>query len=113
MAMRLKTDFNIHLTSLTRLCSLIFMKYSIYEAKARFSEIIRMVKARRCVIISERGVPVAEIIPYEKGQQEKLADRIARLIKSGSILSKKDAFRFESLANRPGAVNRFLQQDRD
>jgi prevent-host-death family protein len=89
------------------------MNFSIYQAKARFSEIIRLVKSKRQVIISERGVPVAEIIPYTTGQSEELADRIARLIKSGSIVPSKEPFRFQMLANHPGAVDRFLQQDRE
>jgi prevent-host-death family protein len=89
------------------------MNFSIYQAKARFSEIIRMVKSKRQVIISERGVPVAEIIPYATSQSEELTDRIARLIKSGSIVPSKEPFRFQTLANHPGAVDRFLQQDRE
>jgi prevent-host-death family protein len=89
------------------------MNFSIYQAKARFSEIIRMVKSKRQVIISERGVPVAEIIPYSTNQSEELADRIARLIKSGSIVPSKEPFRFQMLTNHPGAVDRFLQQDRE
>lgn len=89
------------------------MEYSIYQAKARLSEIIRMVKARRRVIISERGVRVAEVIPYANNQSEKLADRIDRLMKSGSILPKKEPFQFETLINRPGAVKDFLKRDRD
>jgi prevent-host-death family protein len=89
------------------------MNYSIYEAKARLSEIIRMVKARRRVIISERGVPVAEIIPYATDQPERLADRIERLVKSGSIVPNKEPFRPNLLADHPGAVDRFLQQDRE
>ena len=89
------------------------MNYSIYEAKARLSEIIRMVKARRRVIISERGVPVAEVIPYTKDKSEKLADRIASLVRSGSIAPRKEPFRLNGLANHPGAVKRFLQQDRE
>jgi len=89
------------------------MEYSIYQAKARFSEIIRMVKTRRRVIISERGVPVAEIIPYAQNQSEKLVDRIARLAKNGSILSHKEPFSAEVLASCPGSVGRFLRQDRE
>jgi prevent-host-death family protein len=89
------------------------MNYSIYQAKARFSEIIRMVKAKRRVIISERGVPVAEIIPFTTDQSEKLADRITRLTQSGSIVPGKEPFRFQMRANHPGAVKRFLEQDRE
>jgi prevent-host-death family protein len=89
------------------------MRYSIYEAKARFSEIIRMVKARRRVIISERGVPVAEIIPYAEDQPEKLEARISRLAAAGAILRCKEPFHTQALAELPGALDRFLQQDRD
>ena len=89
------------------------MEYSIYQAKARLSEIIRMVKARRRVIISERGVPVAEVIPYDHARPERLADRIARLAKTGSILPCKERFHPEMLADIPDAVHNFLQQDRE
>jgi prevent-host-death family protein len=45
-------------------------QYSIYEAKARFSEIIRKVKDRHRIIITERGRPVAEVIPYQQEQEQ-------------------------------------------
>ena len=35
--------------------------YSTYEAKARFSEIIRHVREGRTVTVSYRGEPVAEV----------------------------------------------------
>jgi prevent-host-death family protein len=89
------------------------MEYSIYQAKARFSEIIRMVKNRRRVIISERGEPVAEIIPYAQKRAERLADRIAGLARTGSIAPRKEPFRPEVLADIPGCVDRFLHQDRE
>ena len=37
--------------------------YSIYEAKAKLSEIIRHVKRRRSVTITERGREVARVVP--------------------------------------------------
>jgi len=89
------------------------MKYSVYEAKARLSEVIKMVKSRRRVIITERGVPVAEVIPYIEGRTEPLASRIQKLSKSGVILPPKAAFQPEPVTIRAGAVRRFLQQDRD
>jgi prevent-host-death family protein len=89
------------------------MNYSIYEAKARLSEIIRQVKARRRVVITERGVPVAKVIPYTESKPAKLADRIAALVKSGSIVASGKAFHFSALADCAGAVERFLQQDRE
>lgn len=89
------------------------MEYSIYKAKARLSEVIRMVKARRRVVITERGVPVAEIIPYAPNRPELLDDRIARLSKAGAIVSHNEEFHIEPLTIRAGAVDRFLQQDRE
>jgi len=89
------------------------MKYSVYEAKARLSEVIRNVKARRRVVITERGVPVAEIIPYAGDRPESLSERIARLAKLGMIVTRKEPFRADPVSVRPGAVARFLREDRD
>jgi hypothetical protein len=58
-------------------------------------------------------MPVAEVIPYTKDKSETLADRIANLVSSGSIAPRKEPFRLNVLENRPGAVKRFLQQDRE
>jgi len=89
------------------------MKYSVYEAKARLSEVIRNVKARRRVVITERGVPVAEIIPYTGDRPESLSGRIVRLAKLGMIVTRKEPFRAAPVSVRPGAVARFLREDRD
>ena len=89
------------------------MKYSIYEAKARLSEVIRMVKSRRRVIITERGVPVAEVIPYTGNLPESLSDRIDRLSKLGAIVPSKEPFSPECMTTINGALERFLSEDRD
>jgi prevent-host-death family protein len=89
------------------------MKYSIYEAKARLSEVIRMVKARRRVTITERGMPVAEIIPYTPDRPESLSERITKLAGTGAILPSDEPFLPKPLTVRSGAVERFLQQDRE
>ena len=89
------------------------MRYSIYQAKARLSEVIRMVKARRRVVITERGVPVAEVIPCLPDRPESLADRIDRLARAGAILSPDEPFLPKPLIIHAGAVDRFLQQDRE
>ena len=39
---------------------------SVYEAKTRFSEVIRQVREGRTITISYRGEPVAEIRPARK-----------------------------------------------
>jgi prevent-host-death family protein len=47
-------------------------RYSTYDAKAKFSEILRKVRTSQHVIVSCRGEAVAEIRPvYEAGGTEK------------------------------------------
>ena len=89
------------------------MQYSIYQAKARLSEVIRMVKARRRVVITERGVPVAEIIPCTPQRPELLAERIRSLTKTGAVVARAEPFRPKSLTVHSGAVGRFLKMDRE
>ena len=59
--------------------------YSTYEAKARFSEILRQVRAGNSVFITHRGLEVAEIRPIET--QESADERIERLERSGVLSS--------------------------
>ncbi len=87
--------------------------YSIYEAKAKISEIIRLVKSRRNVIITERGVPVARVIPYRQSKVESLESRIERLKSLGTVLAAKEDFDPMPVVRLAGAVGRFLDQDRD
>lgn len=84
-------------------------RYSIYEAKARLSEIIRAVKQRRRVTITERGIPVAQVVPLT--QEETLADRVAELRAAGAIeQAARGPEAIETLARRPGALGRFLAE---
>jgi prevent-host-death family protein len=83
--------------------------YSTYDAKARFSEILRKVRGGETVLITYRGEEVAEIRPIEKKPsiEEKL-----RLLKEKGILSgpADPTADFEPLALRPGALARFLEE---
>ena len=88
-------------------------RYSIYEAKARLSEIIRLVKSRRDVIITERGVPVARVVPFRQSKAESLESRIERLKNLGVVLEPKRDFDLTPVVRVKGAVDRFLGQDRD
>ena len=45
------------------------LSYSIYEAKARFSEVIRQVREGKTVPVSYRGEPVAEIRSIRRRQK--------------------------------------------
>lgn len=81
--------------------------YSIYDAKAHLSRLLRKVKDGGEVIISERGTPIARVVPYsapkdfEEGIQEK--------IRSGIILAPR-AHSFPQGRKKVGALKRFLEE---
>lgn len=84
--------------------------YSIYDAKARLSELLRYVKQGRDMIITERGKPIAKLTPYREA--ETFADRIAELEASGQLRRGTGKGFFRGVVSRPGALKRFLE-DRD
>jgi prevent-host-death family protein len=83
--------------------------FSTWEAKARFSEILRMVRAGRVVRISFRGRDVAEIRPLSKDAH--LEEHLARMEDRG-ILTGGREMRGElgPVVRRPGALKRFLAE---
>ena len=83
--------------------------YSTYEAKARFSEILRKVRGGRRVIITHHGNPVAEIRPVEPGPQT-VAERLAQFERDGVVKPAAEPRIRPSLATRRrGALARFLK----
>jgi len=83
--------------------------YSAYEAKARFSEIIRKVRAGQRIVISHRGREVAEIRPLETHDQN-LTDRLDRLEDEGVVgRHRPPAGHLGPIARKPGALTRFLE----
>ena len=87
--------------------------YSLYEAKAKLSEIIREVRERRvAVIVSYHGRPVAEIRPIdEPADEDPLAARIRELEASGQLIRGKggNPLDMKGSARRPGGLKRFLE----
>ena len=84
--------------------------YSVYEAKARLSEILRLVRERgETVTISHRGEPVAEIRPIE-GRATDLAARIRELERRGAVAPATGAGGLKVVVSRPGALDRFLAE---
>lgn len=81
--------------------------YSIYEAKARLSEIIRQVKRNRRVTITERGRDVARVVPISKttGFEARIRELEARGVVTRASGSVAD---IRPVARIPGAVRRFL-----
>ena len=87
------------------------LTYSIYEAKARFSEVIRQVREGRTVTVSYRGEPVAEIRSIQRHQQPTLDERLKDLERSGSLVPSAIPRRtFQPVERRPGALSRFLAE---
>ena len=86
--------------------------YSLYEAKAKLSAIIRRVREGRKVIVTVHGEPVAEIRPITPGAGG-IATRLAGLADRGILVRPDpDAPPLRTVARRPGALRRFLA-DRD
>ncbi len=84
--------------------------YSIYEAKAKFSELIHRVRQGRTIIVSHRGKPVAEIRPIRSADVG-LEERIEQLERRGVLRRPIDpGAPLEAVARRPGALQRFLDE---
>ncbi len=83
--------------------------YSTYEAKAKFSEVMRKVRAGQRIVIAYRGREVAEIRPVQ-GRARSLENALAQLEDEG-ILSHapKPAGNLRPLARKRGALARFLE----
>lgn len=85
--------------------------YPIYEAKARFSEVIRQVREGRTVTISYRGEPVAEIRPVQRLRKPTLDERLQELELRGSLVRSTIPKRMlRPVERRPGALARFLAE---
>ena len=87
------------------------LTYSIYEAKARFSEVIRQVREGKTVTVSYRGEPVAEIRSIRERRKPMLDERLKDLERSGSLVRSALPRRtFGPVERRPGALARFLAE---
>ena len=84
--------------------------YSTYEAKARFSEVMRRVRSGQTVTVSYRGEPVAEVRPIrtDPGTIEEHLDTLA----GRGVVVRQDGPRafLSPLIRRPGALERFLTE---
>lgn len=103
----------MNLTSLTCPPILIGMSnrrsktYTTYDAKARFSELLKRVRAGDNILISYHGRTVAEVRPiYDTG-----ADRALEELAEQGIVGRPSAptGRLEPIAKKPGALERFLE----
>lgn len=84
--------------------------YSLYEAKAKLSAIVRRVREGHSVTVTLRGEPVAEIRPIAKAETG-FEGRIKELEARGIITPAVGPFvPIRPIARRPGALKRFLDE---
>jgi prevent-host-death family protein len=82
--------------------------YSTYEAKARFSEILRKVRAGRRVVVTHHGTQIAEIRPVETAPAS-LEARLAQLERDGIVhRAARPREAPASVARKRGALSRFV-----
>jgi prevent-host-death family protein len=83
---------------------------SVATAKAKLSELIRAAHDHQEVVITDRGRPIARLVPYE--QEETLDDRFQAFRERGLLLpatgSTKDPWPEPTAV--PGALARFLEE---
>ncbi len=82
--------------------------YSVYQAKAKLSEVLRQVKRGRSVTISERGTEVARVVPIQPAPD--LRSRLERLEREGVMRTAVGSTEeVVPITRRPGALKRFLK----
>ena len=84
--------------------------YSIYDVKAKLSQLLRLVKEGETVVISDRGTPQFEIVLYRKS--DNFSDRITEFVRRGVIQPATESM-LQPIATIEGAVERFIQSRDD
>jgi len=83
--------------------------YSTYEAKAKFSEVLRKVRAGRRIVIAYRGEEIAEIRSIDKSGL-RLDETLSDLEVNGILSPYPEKRRgLGSITRKPGALARFLE----
>lgn len=84
--------------------------YSLYDAKAKLSALVRQVREGHHVTITLHGEPVAELRPVAKAAGG-LAARIKELEERGVLIPAiNPRAPLKAVAKRPGALKRFLDE---
>jgi prevent-host-death family protein len=84
--------------------------YSLYEAKAKLSAIIRQVREGRHVLVTVHGEPVAEIRPVAREAND-LAAHLEQLTERGVLVrGERDERALRVVARKRGALKRFLAE---
>ncbi len=85
-------------------------EYSLYEAKAKLSALVKQVREGRTVIITVHGQPAAELRPIDpSARPQSLAERLAELTARGVVLKpKRPDSSYPIGPRKTGALRRFL-----
>ena len=84
------------------------ISYSTYEAKARFSEVLRRVRGGETITVTYRGDPVAEIRPIPP-DQDAFEARLDELERRGVLVPPAGPMKpLRAVVHAPGALERFL-----
>lgn len=93
-------------------------EYSLYEAKAKLSALVRQVREGQSIVITVHGEPAVEMraipkAPKKQTNEERLAELEARgIIKPAKVSPKEYAKILKRLNPKPipGALQRFLDE---
>ena len=91
-------------------------RVAISELKAKLSRYLDQVKAGHEVVVTDRGRPVARLVPYDDGRKRE--PDMERLIREGVILPGRGKLRDELLRPSPvkdpeGKVLQALLEERE
>jgi prevent-host-death family protein len=87
-------------------------EYSLYEAKAKLSALVKQVREGRTVVITVHGQPAAELRPIDPfARPQSLNERLAELTARGILLKPKrsDSSSYPIGPRKAGALRRFLR----
>jgi prevent-host-death family protein len=62
-----------------------------YDAKTKLPEILRRVEAGECFTITNRGKPVADLIPSRSGDSQLVDSAIANILKAKKHVVSREA----------------------
>jgi prevent-host-death family protein len=88
-------------------------EYSLYEAKAKLSALVKQVREGHTVIITVHGQPAAELRPIDpNARPQSLDERLAELTARGVLLTPKPSDRssYPIGPRKAGALQRFLSE---
>ena len=90
-------------------------EYSLYEAKAQLSALVRQVREGRSIVITVHGEPAAELRPIPKAELRQTLDQRIETLKAQGIITPSSLSPASPEAwprgpRKRGALKRFLEE---